>query len=195
MTTDHVLFGWLSLALTVISYLPYIVSVWRGNTRPHVFGWAIWALVSLIAAAGQYAGAAGPGYWATLLSGLFCIVITIMAALQKGDKSITRHDKILFVSALLAMPLWYVTNDPLSAILLVTLIDASGYIPTMRKSWYAPHHEMPLHYIISNVKHILAIAATVTLSVTTLLYPITLFVLNTALILMIYYRRRQLAYL
>ena len=192
---DHVLFGWLSLALTVISYVPYIVSVARGNTRPHVFGWAIWALVSLIAAAGQYAGLAGPGYWATLLSGIFCIVIAVMAALQKGDKSITRHDKALLILALMAMPLWYVTNDPLSAVVLVTLIDASGYVPTMRKSWRAPQHEMPLHYIISNVKHVLAIAATITYSMTTLLYPVSLFILNAVLIALIYYRRRQLAYL
>lgn len=195
MTTDHILFGWLSLVLAVVAYLPYIVSVARGNTRPHVYGWGIWALVSLIAAAGQYAGNAGPGYWATVLSGLFCIAIAVMAAFQKGDKSITRHDRILFVLAVMSLSLWYITKNPLSAVILVTLIDASGYIPTMRKSWQAPRHEMPLHYIISNVKHMLAIAATVTYSITTLLYPLTLLFLNTVLIALIYYRRRQLAYL
>ena len=188
---NDVAFGWLSLLLTVVSYLPYIVSVARGNTRPHVFGWAIWALVSLIAAAGQYAGMAGPGAWATVLSGLFCVLIVVMAALQKGDKSITRNDRILFCAALMAMPLWYVTENPLSAVVLVTLIDAAGYVPTMRKSWHAPKHEMPLHYIISNGKHIAAIAAMNVYSLTTMLYPVTLFVLNTALIALIYYRRRS----
>lgn len=182
-------FGWLSLALTVISYIPYVVSVWRGNTRPHVVGWAIWALVSLIAAAGQFSGMAGAGSWATFLSSTFCVLIAVMAALQKGDKSITRHDIMLFVLALAALPLWYVTSNPLSAVLLVTMIDASGYIPTLRKSWKAPHQEMPLHYIISNFKHVFSIAAMTVYSLTTMVYPVALFVLNSLLIAAIYYRR------
>lgn len=182
--------GWLSLILTVAAYVPYIVSVLRGRTRPHVFGWAIWALVSLIAAAGQYAGNAGPGSWATFLSGLFCVLIAGMAALQKGDKSITGHDVVLFALAVAALPLWRMTGDPLAAVILVTAIDATGYVPTMRKSWHAPWQEMPLHYIISNGKHVLAVAACAVYSMTTVMYPVALFTLNTALIVLIYARRR-----
>lgn len=193
MTIDSAVLGWLSLLLTVAAYLPYIVSTARGNTRPHVFSWAIWALLMIIAAAGQYAGNAGPGSWATGLSGLFCVLIAIMAMQQKGDKSISRHDVLILMGAIAAMPLWYITKNPLSAVVTVTLIDAVGYIPTLRKSWRQPRQEMPLHYIISNVKHLVAIGAMQAFTFTTLLYPLSLFVLNTVLIGLIYYRRGKTA--
>ncbi len=190
LTTTEIL-GWLSVLLTAIAYIPYVVSTWRGNTRPHVFSWTIWALLMLIAAAGQYAGQAGPGSWATGFSGIFCVLIAIMAAMQKGDKAITRIDCLIFAAALMAIPLWYITKDPLTAIVLVTLIDAAGYIPTMRKAWRAPRQEMLLHYVISNIKFLAAMAAISVYSMTTLLYPAALFMLNAALITLIWHRRRS----
>jgi hypothetical protein len=189
--TNTEILGWLSVLLTAIAYIPYVISTWRGNTRPHVFSWTIWALLMLIAAAGQYAGQAGPGSWATGFSGIFCVLIAIMAAMQKGDKAITRSDCFIFVAALMAVPLWYVTQDPLTAIVLVTMIDATGYIPTMRKAWRAPRQELLLHYVISNIKFLVAIMAISVYSLTTTLYPAALFMLNTLLIVLIWHRRRS----
>ena len=189
--TNTEILGWLSVLLTAIAYIPYVVSTWRGNTRPHVFSWTIWALLMLIAAAGQYAGQAGPGSWATGFSGIFCVLIAIMAAMQKGDKAITRMDCLIFVAALMAIPLWYITKDPLTAIVMVTVIDGAGYIPTLRKAWNNPRQELLLHYVISNIKFLAAIAAISVYSLTTVLYPATLFLLNATLITLIWHRRRS----
>lgn len=189
--TPALAFAWLSLALTVLAYLPYMISTARGRTRPHVFSWTLWGLLMLVAAAGQQAGDAGPGAWATAASAVFCIIIAVQALLQKGDRSIRQSDVAVFAGGLLALPLWYVTQDPLSAIIMVTLIDAAGYAPTLRKSWHAPWHEMPYHYIVSNLKHLSALAAMQVFSMTTVLYPAALLLLNTALVCIIYGRRRR----
>ncbi|MBI1272983.1 MAG: hypothetical protein GC131_02720 [Alphaproteobacteria bacterium] len=189
---DKGLFGYLSLLLTVAAYAPYVWMTWRGSNRPHVFSWAIWSLLMSIAAAAQYAGAAGPGYWATACSAGFCIVIAAMA-LYGGEKNITRSDWAFLAAALAAIPLWAATDEPLAAVLLVTAVDLLGYGPTLRKSWARPREEMALHYVISNAKHIASIAAISVYSLTTALYPAALIAANSVLVAVIMARRARLA--
>lgn len=191
-TLDKDFIGYLSLALTIAAYAPYIYSTLKGHTKPHIFSWVLWGTLMLIASAGQHAGHAGPGAWATALSGIFSVIIALLA-LRQGDKDITNKDIAVFIIALMGIPLWYVTQNPLSAILLMTVIDALCYIPTLRKSFHKPKEEMALHYIISNTKLIVSIAAMSVYSLTTVIYPAMIIVMNTALIALIFARRLQLA--
>ena len=182
-------FGVLSIGFTMVAHIPYIWSVFKGRTKPHIFSWTIWGLLTAIAMAGQVSAQAGPGAWATGMSAFFCF-LTVILCFRYGEKNITRHDIVLFAAALLSLPLWYITDQPLAAIMLVTLIDVLGYGPTLRKSWARPHQEMPLHYVVSNLKHLTSITAMSTYSVTTLLYPVVLFMMNLVLVGIIFWRRR-----
>lgn len=188
------LLGYISLLFTVATYVPYMWSTHKGNTKPHVFSWAIWALVMAIAAAGQYADAGGPGYWATAGSAAFCFLIALQS-LKYGEKNITRFDTVLFVGALAAIPIWHATSAPLSAIIIVSLIDAVAYLPTFRKAYFRPREEMPVSYFISNLKHIIAFFALTNYTLTTILYPAVLIFMNFVLIAMIYLQRHNPAFL
>jgi chromate transport protein ChrA len=188
---DKELFGYISLAFTFAAYTPYMWLTWKGRIKPHVFSWAIWALLMGIGAAGQMAGHAGPGAWSSAFSALSCFIICLLS-LHYGEKNITKHDVTIFIAGLSAIPLWYFTSEPLAAILLVTFIDGLGYIPTIRKSWHRPHEEMPVHYIISNTKHFAAFFAMTAYNYTTMFYPVALFIMNGLLVIMIYYRRYTL---
>lgn len=143
-----------------------------------------------IGAAGQYAGDAGPGAWATMVSAASCALITLLA-LRQGDKDITASDIRILIAALIAIPLWIITDNPLTAIIIVTIVDLMGYVPTLRKSYANPKEEMPMHYIITNVKHIFSFFAMHAYSLTTLLYPAALFVANTILVIAIYVWRAR----
>ena len=44
---NHVFSG-LAIALTLVAFLPYIASILRGKTRPHVFSWVIWGVTTFI---------------------------------------------------------------------------------------------------------------------------------------------------
>ena len=35
--------------------------------------------------------------------------------------------------------LWYVLEDPLWTVLVLTVVDSVGFIPTVRKSYHAPY--------------------------------------------------------
>ena len=188
---DKNLFGYLSLFFVVLSGAPYIWSVLKKKTRPHIFTWIIWGSVSAIAAAAQYAGNAGPGAWAAGMSAVFSLA-TALLALPYGERSITRSDWVAFIGGLSAILAWYCTADPLIATILATLIDAMAYYPTFRKSYAKPQEEMVFSYLISNVKHIASMFAMMEYSMTTLLYPTVLFSMNSALIIMLAWRRISL---
>jgi hypothetical protein len=106
------LLGLLSAFLAVVSYVPYLRSIFVANTRPHAFTWLVWGSVMAIAFLAQWSDRAGAGSWGTGLSAAFCLGIGIIA-LFRGETHITRGDWIAFLTTVLAIPLWAVTSDPL----------------------------------------------------------------------------------
>lgn len=185
---DKELYGYISLIFAFASYAPYMWLTWKGTNRPHVFTWVIWTLVMTIGTAGQYAGGAGPGAWSTTFTAISCLIITALA-IKQGDKNITVQDVIILVIALSAIPLWLMTDNPFTAILIVTIIDLLGYIPTLRKAYHKPHEEMAMSYLITNFKHLAGFFAMTTYSWTTMLYPSALFVANIVLVMLVYWWR------
>jgi hypothetical protein len=185
------LFGWLSLVLTVISYAPYIASILRGKTRPHVFTWFVWFINMSIVYFGQHIAGAGPGAWATGLTALLNSIVIVLA-LTRGEKNITRFDWACFLASLLAIPLWGMTRDPVYAVVLVTFIDLAGYGPTVRKSFFKPQEENISPYLIGTPKHILAIMALEAYTTTTLCFPAAIATANVGLVAMILWRKRIL---
>jgi hypothetical protein len=187
---DKAVFGYLTFALSLASNTPYIISMLRGKTRPHIFTYALWALMTGINAAGQYAAHAGFGTISAAITAFFCLVIFVLA-LKQGERVITKLDWTCLVIGLLAIPAWYVTADPLPAVAIATFIDAMAYVPTFRKSYHKPHEEMASAYLIANARHVASIFAMASLSLTTLLYPVTLFTFNFVLIGMLLWRRKR----
>ena len=107
---------------------------------------------------------------------------------------IKQSDWFFFIGALVAIPVWYFTNDPLSAVIIITVIDAVAFIPTIRKAYAHPETENGWSYALSSIKFTIAICALSTFSWTTVLYPVSLVVANSIFVLMLgwrYYLRRN----
>jgi len=63
----HVQFlaGIIGSAVSLLAAIPYGYAIYRRTTRPHLFSWLIWSVVTAIAAAGQFVAGAGPSAWCT----------------------------------------------------------------------------------------------------------------------------------
>jgi hypothetical protein len=170
---------------------PYIYKTFKGTNRPHIFSWIIWTLLTGIAFAVQYAGDAGPGAWATAFT-CVCSLIIVIAAVKHGEKNITPLDWVMFIAALLAIPLWLITDSPMIAAIWVVTIDGIAYVPTIRKCWHKPYEEMATTHVFANIKHLFSILAMKSVSIPTTLYPASLFVFNATLVAVILLRRRAL---
>ena len=177
--------------VSVVSYLPYLRDIARRTTVPHVFSWLTWSAMTGIGFAAQVAAGGGPGVWVNGVTSAFCLAIFV-AALFVGDRSLTRLDKASLAGAVVAAGVWPFTEDPLLSVIIVTLIDSLGYVPTFRKTFHAPHTETLSNYVLSGVKFALAALAMERFNVVTALFPVTLLVVDAAFIAMVVIRRRQI---
>lgn len=178
-----------SILSALIGYSYYIASIVRGNTRPHAFTWISWTIVVAILFFAQRAGGAGAGSWPTALSAVACCTIAILA-LWRGERRISRSDRYIFAASLIAIVIWRMTSDPLSAIMVLLVTDLLAFAPTIRKSWLYPRSETLLLYVMNAGKHLLAAFAMEQVSPSTLTYPIFAATVGMCFIVMILYRRR-----
>jgi hypothetical protein len=180
--------GLIASTITIASYVPYLWSVNRGITKPHAFSWILWAFQTALACAALLVKGAGAGAWSTGISAAFCGAIAIMG-LYKGHRSVSRLDWIMFGIALAALPLWYVTDDPLWSVLLVMLIDGFAFVMTFRKAWVLPHEEMAISYLLYAISLLISLFALTQYNFITFAYPVFILFANAGLALLIWYRR------
>ncbi len=123
---EREILGTVSSAVCVFGYIFYAQQILTAKIKPHIFSWIIWATTEGIAFFAQSSGGSGPGAWASGFTAISCIMIALLS-LKRGEKNITGSDKVTFMLAMSAMPLWYVTNNPLYALVLLTIMDLSAF--------------------------------------------------------------------
>ena len=179
-----------AIFLTFVSFLPYIKAIRGGRIKPHVFSWVIWAVTTCIVFFAQLAGRGGVGAWPTGISGAITFYVAVLIYRNNPRDSITASDWVFFVLAISSLPLWYLTSNPLWAVIILTTIDVLGFGPTFRKAYAAPFEEQILFYAVLIFRNLLSIAALETFSVTTLLFPAVISLACVFFIAMIVIRRR-----
>lgn len=163
--------GIIAVILTFVGYVPYIRDTLKGKTKPHVYTWLIWGLVSAITFALQMSDNAGPGAFVNLAAASVCILIVILG-FKQGDHDLTTSDTIFFVGALLSLGIWLIADQPVISVLLISVIEHLGFIPTIRKSWNKPYSETLITYEINTFRFSLAILAIENYSIITTLSPV-----------------------
>lgn len=182
--------GILAIIVAVISYIPYFRDIFAGKTKPHAFTWLVWAVLNGIAFAGQIHDDGGAGTWAVGFTTLATFSIFLLA-LVKGEKDIRRFDWICLGGALLSLIPWLITNEPLISVILITIIDVFGFLPTVRKTIRKPHQETMSTYSLSTLKYGLVVIALHNYTFVTVLFPLSIAILNGLFVLLLIIRRRQ----
>ncbi|MFY9463166.1 MAG: hypothetical protein WAP52_03200 [Candidatus Sungiibacteriota bacterium] len=191
MLEYKIILGASASVINIIGYIPYFRDIARGKTKPHIFSWLVWGILTGIAFFAQVSKGAGPGAWVTGISALFCTIIAIVAFFR-GEKDITALDWFYFASALIGLLLWELTANPLFAILLITLIDIFAFVPTFRKAYNKPQEETLSLYTLSALKFAVGLAALQAYNLTTWLYPASLVITNGLFAVMLTVRRHTL---
>lgn len=182
--------GALAVLLSLAGLVPYLYDSWRGRTRPHMFTWLIWTVMTFIAFAAQVVGNGGPGAWATGVTAVLCVPVFFLS-IRGGNHDVRLLDWISLFVAIVAGLVWMATDDPTMSVILITVIDAVAFVPTIRKSIHKPHQETTLNYMTSMSKHFLSIAALSKVSIVTALYPAVVGLMNLVMILLLTVRRKQ----
>ena len=186
------LLGAIAIGLTIIAYYPYIRSIIQGKTKPHVFSWVIWGTSTCIVFLAQLADKGGAGAWVIGFSGIISIYVAFLSYIKRSDSSITRIDWLFFIVAMTALPIWYLTSDPLWAVVILTTVDVLGFAPTFRRSYIFPFEEQLMFYVVMALRNLVVVSALENYSLTTVLFPATIAVACLIFSLMVVYRRRVL---
>lgn len=181
----------LAIALTFYAFFPYILSIKRGITRPHVFSWIIWGSTTFVVFLAQLADRGGAGAWPIGVSGIITLYVAYLAYSIKSDTTITRTDWVFFIAALTSLPVWYLTSDPLWSVIILTLVDSAGFMPTFRKAYHRPFEEHLTFYNLMALRNVLVLVALVNYSLTTVLFPATLALLTVIFVVMVIMRRQR----
>ena len=189
LLAEKELVGAAAAFISFAALIPYVISVWKGITKPHVISWFIWGISTLTVFAAQWLDDGGAGSWSTFVGGAMTLVVIALAWYKYADLSVTLSDILCLNVALAALPLWFFAKDALLAVAILTFVDVIAYIPTFRKSWNKPREEQILMYAIMTLRNGLAIMALEHYSPTTLLFPVITGVANIALIAFITIRR------
>ncbi len=169
--------------------IPYIRDIRRGKTKPAIVSWITWLLLSLLAALASYSEGA---MVSALMAGALVIECgaIILMSFNRGSFTYTRFDGLCQLAAFSGLLLWWLTSEPMIAIVLFVVIDAIGALPTFRHAWRKPKEETLSTFAWSIAGNALALSAVSVFTLSMTLVPAYLLVLNSALTAEIIYRRK-----
>lgn len=167
----HTVVGTGASLLLLALIVPYIKSIITSTTRPSAVSWFGWALLFIIATAAQ----ASKGIdWSLAVPLISTISTTAIAftALYMGRAVWTRADGICIALATLAIILWAITKEPLTAIILSIIADLSVTTPTIIKTYQDPTSEPSTLWILYVIGITLELVATRDFTIYNLLFPV-----------------------
>lgn len=175
MLNTHETLGIIAGILGVVGFIPYIISILRGKTRPNQATWFIWTLVGGLLAFSYLFEGDKNTIWLPLGYFLGPLVVALLS-FRYGYSTWTRLDKICIIAALISLLPWLLANNATGTLLINVLIDSMGAIPTIVKAYREPETEdftAWLIFLIANTIEVLAI----TDWNMTVAYPIYLFLI------------------
>jgi hypothetical protein len=161
----------IAFLLTFLLFVPYIRSIRRQTTVPHLFSWMVWAFGTFVVFLAQLSDGAGLGAWPIGFSACLTGYIAVLSYRVRSRIEITRQDWLLFGLAVLAIPGWMIASDPFWAVLLLTAADLLGFGPTLRKAYRHPYQEHLGFFALGAIRNLFVIIALEHYSWTTVLFP------------------------
>ncbi len=189
--TINILFSIAASTVGIAGSLPYLWNSLFRDTRPHVFTWFIWSITNWVAVAGLWVGGGGAGAIAPTIGAIFATVIFFIS-LRFGKRDIKSIDVIVLIFAMLALACWLVLDNLLLAVVMVSIIDGVGYIPTFRKSYSEPYTETLVSWMLFALAPIFAIVALTEYNSMTMTYLVTVSAINVLMFVFLLLRRNAL---
>lgn len=177
--------------LIIVAYTPYVKDTIAGKTRPHLYSWLISGLITFIVFGVQLNNGAGWGALPTFAAATAGLVVFLLS-LNGKRAPITKSDSFFFAMALIATALWLIAHQPLTSVVIISLIEILAFAPTYRKSWQRPDQETLSAYLVNTLRFTLATISLQNYSLVTVLYPLTEALADGLFSLFLILRRRSL---
>jgi len=183
-------FGLISGLLACISHIPYLIDILKGTTKPERASWLIWLVLGSISFFSQMAKGATDSLW--LVGGdTLGTVLTFILAIKFGVGGLAKRDLVSLAFAFLGLVLWFFTKEPLTALIIVILVDFAGAILTVIKSYEDPGSETLATWVLCSIAGFFAVLSVGEFNLILLLYPLYLCFINGATAVVILVGKRK----
>lgn len=189
MKFDTATFGMVAGVVSLVAFIPYIISIIRGKTKPNRASWWIWTIVGFMLASSYSASGAKDTMWVAL-SYLIGPLLTALLAIKYGEGGWTRFDRACIACAAMSAILWFVFDSPLLALLINLIIDGAGALPTIKKTYTEPENEDRLSWALFFAGNTLNLFAVNPWTFAIAIYPLYLFIGCGIITAQVFFRRR-----
>ena len=181
--------GLLSVLLALLAFGIYGWQAIVGLARPHPLSWLLFGVLSGTGYLIQRDQNAGAGSWALFTMTILCLLLSGIS-IVKGERRFPWQEWAFLAVALVVFVFYLLENEPTTAAVLATAVDALGFGPTFSRGWAQPRKDSVTSFALNGVKFVPSLLAMETVSVATCIYPVSLIVLNAAVAVMLLVRRR-----
>jgi hypothetical protein len=191
MTGVAPVFGVLAALVGIADTIPYVRDTLGRSTRPHRGTWLIWAVLALVVCLSQRADGAS---WSLVMAGTQ-VVLTggiFILAIRLGTGGVSIGDTVMMIVAGAGVAGWLVADEPIVATLCVVGADLIAAAMMVPKTHRDPHSETLSTFALASLGGALAAGAVGVVDVSLLLYPTYYCLVNGAIALLIWGRRRTL---
>ncbi len=185
-------FALLAGALGAGNTVPYLRDTWRRSTVPHRGTWLIWTLLAAVAVEAQRADGARWSLLPLVIQALGTMLVFTLS-LRLGTGGLTRTELGLIGLASAGVVGWRAADEPAIAIGCVIAADLVAAAMMLPKTWRKPHSETLSTFVLAGLGGAMTVGAVGSLSVRLLAYPVYFTLVNTALAVVIGYRRHRLS--
>jgi hypothetical protein len=171
-------------------FIPYIRDIFKKKTRPHIYSWLIWTILQVTGVIAMFKNGAGIGVLALATGAVLCGYTSILC-IKHGTKNITTFDTLCLVGALASIGVYIYMKDPLPSIILISVIDFVGFLPTLRKAYSEPYSETISMFAFFSVSGLFTMLALNSYTMVTVIYPLTLIAINIIATVVLWTRRKK----
>jgi len=182
--------GLLAGIIGFLAFVPYILDTLNHRTKPNKATWIIWAVLGMIIAASYWSAGARDTAWTPIAYAIGIVAVAALS-LRFGERGWTALDRACLAGAGFGLALWWITNEPVFALYLTTAVDAIGAIPTISKAYSKPETESRAAWALFLVANSLNLLAINEWTMTIALYPIYVFILSLAMVMLILFFGRR----
>lgn len=135
-------FVFLAFVLSMVGAVVYIKGILKGQVRPNVVTWGLWATAPLLAFAAQIDEDAGLRAVHTFSTALGPMLIIIAALIKRNAfAKIKRTDYVFGLLSVAGLVLWQITGEGFIAIMFAIAADGFAALPTVLKLYKEPETE------------------------------------------------------
>src|SRR3989344_7303450 len=125
-----VVLGIIAGVIAFLAYIVYIISIFRGGSKPNRATWWIWSFMGLVIGISYYFSGAENTIWVPFVEFIGPFSIALLS-LKYGEGGLEdRTDIICLTGAIISIILWIIFKNPVVALVTNLAVDSFALIPT-----------------------------------------------------------------